>query len=450
MTGARDRPPPAIKVRWRIFVFMFLFSTFVYVQRTTLSVTAAHIMPLFHLSQMQLGWMLWAYSLSYTVLQIPAGVLGEREGARATFAAVGLLGALATAATPLAPLLLSGTALFVVWMLAQLLLGAAHAPHTPVGVGVLQAWFPVQRWGFVVGLSSSGPNLGIAITPPLIVMLTALIGWQPTLLCVAVPSALLAALWIWYGRNRPSEHPAVSAAELAELGSVPLESKPPLTMQRFLHMVRDRNVLLLSASYFCLNYAFWLLTDWLFLYLIQERHLSALSGGALAALPPVGAALGAWLGGGCADRLAGRYGPRWGYRIVPLLALPAVGVLLLLAMRVPNAYLAVLTLTFASACVEFNEGSYWAATMLIARADTMAASGVLNMLGNLGGVVGIPAVAWLTGHGNWHGAFALGTGFAFLGAALWLLIDADQVLVDPAGASAHSITLPGSNHEILA
>jgi MFS family permease len=91
-------------------------------------------------------------------------------------------------------------------------------------------------------------------------------------------------------------------------------------------------------------------------------------------------------------------------------------------------------LTVASACVEFNEGSYWAATMLIARADTMAASGVLNMLGNLGGVVGIPIVAWLTGRGNWYGAFALGAGFALLGAALWLLIDADRVLTDPVPA----------------
>lgn len=420
-----------VRIRWRIFAFMFLFSTFVYIQRTTLSVTAARIMPLFHLSQMQLGWMLWSYSLAYTALQIPAGVLGERRGARATFAVVGFLGAIAMAATPLAPLVFSGTALFVVWMLAQFLLGAAHAPHTPVGVGVLQAWFPVKRWGFVVGLSSSGPNLGIALTPPLIVILTTYIGWQLTLLCVAVPSALLAVVWVWYGRNRPSEHPAVTPAELAELGDIPLESKPPLTLRRYRNMIMDRNVLLLSASYFCLNYAFWLLTDWLFLYLIQERHMSALRGGALAALPPIGAALGAWLGGGCADRLALRYGARWGYRIVPLLALPVVGVLLLLAMRVPTAYLAILTLTITSACVEFNEGSYWAATMLIARADTMAASGVLNMLGNLGGVVGIPVVAWLTGHGNWYGAFALGTALAFLGAALWLFIDADRTIADP-------------------
>lgn len=90
-------------------------------------------------------------------------------------------------------------------------------------------------------------------------------------------------------------------------------------MQRFFKMIMDRNVLLLSASYFCVNYAFWLLTDWLCLYLFQERDMSALKGGALAALPPIGAAVGAWLGGGCAGRPALRFGPRWGYRLVPLI-----------------------------------------------------------------------------------------------------------------------------------
>ena len=56
--------------------------------------------------------------------------------------------------------------------------------------------------------------------------------------------------------------------------------------------------------------------------------------------------------------------------------------------------------------------------MAVARADSMAATGVLNTGGNLGGVIGIPIVAWLSGHGNWAGAFATGTGFALFAAVL--------------------------------
>ena len=37
-------------------------------------------------------------------------------------------------------------------------------------------------------------------------------------------------------------------------------------------------------------------------------------------------------------------------------------------------------------------------------------------------------VAWLSRHGHWYGAFATGTAFAVVAAALWLLIDADRQL----------------------
>jgi ACS family glucarate transporter-like MFS transporter len=417
-----------VRIRWWIFGFMFLFPMLTYTQRTSLNVAAERIMPLFHLSQMQLGWMMWAYTVAYTVLQIPAGIFGERIGARATFVLIGIISFVATIATPLLPLLLSGTALFVAWVCVQAILGASHAPVSPVGAGVFEAWFPINRWGVVNGLGSSGPDLGIAITPPLVVGLTAAFGWQGALLWVAAPTALLTALWGLYGRNTPREHPAVTPEELAELDPVANESKPRLTPKRFLKILGNRNILLLSASYLCMNYALFLLINWSFLYLAQERHMSTLEGGSLAAIPPIGAAVGAWLGGEFADRLSSRYGPRWGYRIIPIATLPLVGVLLLLAMRAPNPYLAVAALTVAFAGVESNEGSYWAANMSIARADTMAAGGVLNTGGNLGGVVGIPIVAWLTGHGNWYGAFAIGTGFAITAAALWLLVNADQHL----------------------
>jgi hypothetical protein len=93
-----------------------------------------------------------------------------------------------------------------------------------------------------------------------------------------------------------------------------------------------------------------------------------------------------------------------------------------------NAYFAVSTLTLAFGCVECNEGAYWAGTMAVARADTMAAGGVLNTLGNAGGVIGIPIVAWLSGHGYWFGAVAIGTAFAAVAALPWLLVDVDRHL----------------------
>jgi len=414
-----------IRIRWWIFWYLFLLAILVFVQRTSLSVAAERMMPELHLSQMKIGWLMETYTVVYTALQIPGGVLGERIGARAILITTGVISLIATVAMPLAPVLLSGTALFIALVLAQALLGIAHAPVFPVMMGVFEVWFPKNRWAFANGVNSSGVNLGTALAPPLIVTLTAALGWQSALLWIALPTLVLTALWGWYGRDTPREHPSVTSAELAELGEIADEPKSPLTLARLLNVLTNRDVLLLALSYLCFNYAFFLLTNWSFLYLIQERRLSALQSGWLAIVPPCGAAVGAWAGGILSDRLATRHGVRWGYRIVPLVALPLVSVLLLLAMDVGNSSLAVAMLTLAFAGVEVNEGSYWAATMSVARADTMAAGGVLNTGGNLGGVVGIPVIAWLTAHGNWHGAFATGSAFALIAALLWLLIDAD-------------------------
>jgi len=97
--------------------------------------------------------------------------------------------------------------------------------------------------------------------------------------------------------------------------------------------------------------------------------------------------------------------------------------LLFATIHIATTYLAVLTLTIAFMAVELNEGPYWAATMRVARADTGAATGVLNTFGNIGGIIAGPVVGWLSGHGGWDGAFITGTAFATTAGLLWLAID---------------------------
>jgi MFS transporter, ACS family, glucarate transporter len=415
-----------VRIRWWIFAFMFAFAFMAYVQRSTLSVAAERIMPELHLSKTQIGAMMWAFTVAYALFQVPGGALGQRFGARATYFALGVVGFVAVVATPLAPYVLGGLALFVVLLLAQALLGASQGPVFPVFAGVVEAWFPTNRWSLANGLQTAGMNIGAAVTPPLVVLLERAFGWKGALLWIGVPTMLLALSWGWYGRNRPREHRSVTPEELAELGDIAAEVSPPLTLRRLLRVAADRNVLLLAVSYLCMNYVFYLLQNYSFLYLIDERHFTALEGGFLAALPPIGAAVGSALGGVLGDRHAQRLGARRGYRRAPLVALPAAGALLLLAVHVNSAYLAVIMLTLAYGAIEVTEGPYWAATMRVARADTMAATGVLNTGGNLGGVVGIPIVTYFWDHGAWTVAFVTGTVFALVAAGLWLLVDPER------------------------
>jgi ACS family glucarate transporter-like MFS transporter len=443
--GARDaaRSPAAppsrphrrhpVRVRWWIFSFMFAFAMLWYMQRTSVAVAAEQIMSALRLSQMQIAWLNAAFTTAYAAAQIPGGVLGQKLGARRTYVLAGILGLAATMATPLAPVVLDGTSLFVALLVAQALLGVAQAPVFPMLAAVIERWFPARQWAMTNGLSSAGLNLGGALTPFVIVFLTQSLGWQGALLSIALPTVLVTIGWGWYGRNRPSEHRAVTAEELAELGSEASEPDAPPTVRRLLRVLGDRNVLLLSFSYLCMNYVFYLLSFWSFLYLVQVRHFSGLESGLVGAIPWIGAGIGAACGGVVSDRLALRYGPRWGYRLVPLVTLPLAGVLLLVTINVATPYVAVATLAVAFCAIEFNEGAYWAAAMRVARADTAAATGVLNTGGNTGGIVTQPLVGALSAVGAWNGAFMTGTVFALVAAGCWLLIDAERPMV-PAGA----------------
>src|SRR5262249_3627847 len=153
-----------------------------YVQRNSLNIATEQIQSQLRVSQLQVFMLMCSYQVVYTALQAPAGQFGQRFGARWAFVLVGVLACVATVATPLAPVVLSGAAVIGAMVLAQATLGAAQAPVFPVSTGVFEAWFPTSRWGFVSGLSASAMHVGTAITAPLIVMLTAALGWQQALL----------------------------------------------------------------------------------------------------------------------------------------------------------------------------------------------------------------------------------------------------------------------------
>jgi len=421
---------------------LFGFGFLAYVQQKTITVAAEQMMPVLHLSQLQIGWLEDAFVWGYAIFQLPGGIFGQRLGARRTFVIISLTAFLATIAMPLAPDFFGGRSLFAALLGAQLLLGASQGAIFPVSAGVFEAWFPPHRWSFVQGLQTMGLQLGAALTPPLIVHLMQSFGWQRALIWASLPALGLIAFWAWYGRNTPREHPSVSAAELREIGNQP-QAHSSISIKQLVRLLGNRNVLLLFISYTCMNYTFYLLSNWVFLYLVQERHFSALESGWLAMAPPLAAALGAGVGGLLTAILAQRWGIRWGYRIVPLVAMPAAAVLLLCAVNASNPYAALAALAMCFGSVELCEGAFWGAAMTVGRGDTMAVCGFMNTGGNLGGIIALPVVGYYAEQHSWHTAFVIGVGFAIVSALTWLGI----LIESPAEATAPTLVAraaPGS------
>jgi len=394
------------RVRRALLALIFAFAFTGYVQRTSISIAAERMMPELGLGQVQVGWLFTAFLFTYAVFQIPGALVGQWIGARRMLAAIGLATVIATLGT------VAGAGVFVALLAARSLLGVAQAALFPVGAGMIRTWFPVNSWASAQSLVVTGLWSGAAATPALVAWLMQEYGWRWALVVTSVPSLLLVALWYWYARDRPTDHRAVSASELAELASNPISLLPaPGSLRRVLG---DRQILLLTLSYFTMNYVFYLVTFWSFLYLVQARRMSVLESGVLAVLPFVTAGAAAGVGGWLADRFR---------RAVPLVALPSAAVFLYLTVTAASPYWAVAALCCGFGCVELTEGSYWGATMRRAPNDTMAATALLNTGGNLGGVVATPIIAALSASYSWTAVFATGAVLSLVAAGLWLKVD---------------------------
>jgi ACS family glucarate transporter-like MFS transporter len=410
---------------------LFAFSLFGYIQRTEITIVGESMMRDLGLSQVMFGWLLTVFLIGYSAFQVPGAILGEYLGARRTLTWIGVATLAAAGVMALTPRLPDVNAVMAILVSTQLLLGIVQATLFPVASGTIRNWFPARQWGFAQGLIVTGLWVGSAVTPPLMSALVLRIGWRAALgtaCALAVPPLVW---WCFYARDTPAQHPAVSREELAELGAdKPGGGGRRLTASRVFRLLVDPRISLVTISYFLMNYVFYLVTFWSFIYLRQERHLSLLESGWLASLPFLTAALASAAGGRLGDYLIARFGSPWGARFLAFFALPGAGLFLWLTGAADNAYLAVASLCLAFGCCEIMEGTYWSTVMRAAPADTMTATAVLNTGGNLGGVVATPAIAALSANHQWASVFAIGTLVSLAAAAVWFWIDIEPIQIN--------------------
>jgi ACS family glucarate transporter-like MFS transporter len=428
------RRPPGIRsaVRWKILALLFAASFVAYVLRTNMSIAGEAMSADLGLSQLQLGMILAAFAWGYAALQFPGGLLGEVLGGRRALALMAVLWGVLNLLVGVIPVVSVTTGLVTLIALRGLM-GVAQAPLYPVtSGGTISNWFPVGGWALPNGLTNAGLTLGSAATGPLIVWLTDHLGWRQSFILTAPAGFLVAALWWWYSRDQPADHPAVSPAELALIqADRPPPSSAGSTARGLWKLVlRDRQVMLLTASYFCSNYLFYFFFNWLFIYLVQNRGFRSLEGGYYAAAPWIAGAVGAVVGGIVCDRLTRHIGIRLACRWPALVSLVLAAGLISAAAMAHDPLLAVLLLSACLACQQATEGAFWAATISVSGEHASAACGVLNTGGNVVGGLGALLVPITVRTLGWGPALATASGFALLGGILWLGIRADWRMVE--------------------
>ncbi len=408
---------------------MIVAASFVsYVLRTNFSVVGPSLVAELGISEFQLGMVLSAFALGYAIFQFPGGIFGDVVGPRLAVTLMAVAWGVLTLLSALVPGGTAGWGVVAALLVIRFLVGVTHAPIFPVMTGgMVSNWFPVSAWGLPNGLSSTGLTLGAAATPPLIVWLSESVGWRESFLATAPAAFLLAGVWWWSTRDHPAQHPRVAKGELdlIEAGRPPPEAA---AQERgvWKAALRNREICLLTASYFCMNYVFYLFFNWFFYYLVEVRGFEAERAASLSSAQWVIGAVGATLGGLLCDRTMRRFGLRRGARILPVVGLVGSAGLLAAGAFSTHPTLAVALLAGSFGMNQITEASFWATTISVAGRHASAATGVLNTGGNLVGFAGALLVPVTADALGWPWAISSGALVALVGAALWAWIRGDR------------------------
>jgi len=422
--------PKRTNVRWVILALIFIASFIAYMLRTNMSIAGESIMTDLGFSKIQLGMILSAFAWGYAIFQFPGGIFGNIVGSRRALTIMAVLWGVLTLATGLIPgtTLTSTILILTILMVLRFLMGVVQAPLFPVTCGgTIGSWFPVSGWAFPNGLSSTGLALGAAATAPLIAWLMETFGWRMSFIVTAPLAFLVAGVWWWYVRDNPADYRRVSKKELDLINlNRPVPEPAIKNRTAWKQVLKNRDILLLAASYFCMNYVFFIFFNWFFIYLIDIRSFKILEGSYFAAAPWMVGAVAASVGGIWCDRLCKRIGPRWGCRIPSIVGLSLAAGFLYLGAIAKNPYLAVVFLSLSFGCTQLTEGPYWAAAIFVAGKHAPAATGVMNTGGNIVGGIGALLVPVTVEAFGWVPALATGSVFAMLGVGLWFFIRADK------------------------
>jgi ACS family glucarate transporter-like MFS transporter len=302
----------ATKVRWGILAMLFLVTTINYADRATISIAGPEIKKLLSLTSVEMGFVFSAFAWSYVLAQLPGGWLLDRFGSKITYFFSIFLWSVFTMLMGTVGFLTGGAAVITLFAL-RLLVGAAEAPSFPGNSRITSAWFPTHERGTAAAIFNSAQYFATVLFAPLMGWLVHTFGWQSVFYVMGILGIIVSMVWlkVIYG---PKNHPSVNAAELTEIEAggalVDLESgkydhtaKKIDTWPVIKQLLGNRMLLGVYIGQYCITTLTYFFLTWFPVYLVQERGMTILKAGFIAALPAVAGFLGGVLGGFISDRM---------------------------------------------------------------------------------------------------------------------------------------------------
>jgi len=415
------------RVRWFLVIWLFVLSAVSYLDRVNISIAGGMIADSYHLTDIQLGKIFSALVAGYALFQTVGGYLADRFGPRRVLTAGVLWWGIFTALTALVP---AGVANALLWFVAvRFLLGAGEAVIYPAGNQFVAHWIPVSERGIANGWIFAGVGAGAGLTPPLITYVMTHYGWRTSFWVCALIGVLVGAVWYLAARDKPSDHPGVSPAELQTIQSgLTLASSADSPRMPWGRVLTSREVWAVTVSYFCYGYVAWIFFSWFYRYLAKVRGLDLKSSAFYSMLPFLAMLVCCLAGGSLNDALTKRINARTGRCFVAAVAMAIAGCFIAYGSQVHSTRLASVVLAGGAGALYLSQSSFWSITADIAGRCAGTVSGVMNMGGQLGGAVTGSLTPWIAARYGWTASFFVAAACCLVGALSWLVVNPAKTL----------------------
>ncbi len=422
----------ATKTRWMVLFLISLMYLICYMDRSNISVAQPEIAKQFGLSKSAMGLILAAFTWAYALGQVPAGWFGDRFGPKRVLTVIMTLRSVMAVMT--------GAALgFGSLFSARFLLGIAEAGAFPVASRGMQLWFPRVERGRIQGTTHFFSRFAVAITPFISGSILLAFGWRAIFYIFGSMGAVWAIVFSIFYRNLPEEHKSVNRVELAQIRGVNPDGtiKSPAVAKLatpWKKILLSPNMWFISMGYFCFFFGSNFYLTWYPTYLREHLHLSIRSLGIWGSIPLFAGMAGDLVGGSLSDVIFKRTGKaKLARRAVAAPGFILAGAFIIPAALTPNTIHSILYLAASFFCLEWVIGPAWAVPMDVGGQFSGTVTGVMNMVGALGGATTAVVYGSLFNRGLWVTPFLVSAAVMLVGALIWVFLINPEVSVIDGG-----------------
>ena len=387
-----------------------------YVDRINVAMALPY-MKGFALTSADMGLAAGIFFVGYMVMQIPAGILAGKFGAKRIVTVLMLLWGVSAVATGLVE---SKTQLYV----ARFVLGLFEGGVWPAVLVLLATWFPSNERARANALWMICLPASAVLMAPITGLLIGSMSWRWVFILEGIPPLLWAGVWWHFIADSPKDAKWLSTEERSWIDTrMVSENVASRTPTGYWEAFMDRRILLLALAYFFWMAGFYGYTLWMPNVVKNLTNGgSSFRVGLLSAIPFLFAIISMLVNSVWSDRRM----QRRAHVVIPLF----IGAIGLIGGQIcgQSALLQMAFLVIAAIGIYGPFGPFWAIPSSLARAEVVGASiGIINAIGNLGGFLGPYAVGYIRGRAHDNVASFL-TLSLFLGITIiiFFILDCDK------------------------